>query len=161
MEWTINEPGNKQSPPHNYELNKIIPEVTKRVVAAVDLTLARFVERLVPLEHSVTRLLENKTTEAERNIQSENTQENTRRGKKRRAEEIASPIPLPPLFNKEIQIGRNRMQPIPVDAGVPEIRRKRNILQNEERSIRSGYLRTREPNAIIVVKIKEESEISY
>jgi len=48
-----------------------------------------------------------------------------------------------------------------VDVGIPEIRGKRNILQNEERSIRSGYPRMREPNAIIVVKIKEESEISY
>lgn len=71
------------------------------MVAAVDvILLARFVERLIPLEHSVTRLLENKTTEAERNTLSGNTQDDSRRGKKRRAEEIMSPVPPPPSSTK-------------------------------------------------------------
>jgi len=142
MDWTTTvDIGNKQSPTYKHELNKIIPEVTKRVVAAVDLTLARFVERLIPLEHSVTRLLETKVTEMERNNANDNYQEYGRRGKKRRTEETLSPVPCPPpppQLNKEKQIVRSRIQSLSADVGIPEVGGKRNMIQYEERSVRSG-----------------------
>jgi len=163
MDWTTTDSGSNPNLINKQELNNIIPEVTKRVVAAVDVTLARFVERLIPLEHSVTRILENKKVmENERNIISDGNRESGRRGKKRRTEEALSPVPLSDSqYNKERQLGRSRTQPLPADAGIPDVGEKRSTIQNVERSIRNGNTRVREPNAIVVIKIKEDSETSY
>lgn len=127
----------------------------------MDLTLARFVERLVPLEHSVSRLLSNKTNEEDGNVKSGKIFENSRRGKKRRAEETISPPSPPPLHNEDAQLRGNRVQSSSIDINTFEPRGRRIRLQSDERSTRSGNRRTREPNAIIVIKIKEESELSY
>jgi len=162
MDWITMDSGSSQNLVQKYEINNIIPEVTKRVVAAVDDTLARFVERLIPLEHTVARMDAKKIMESERNAVNDNYQGSGRRGKKRRTEEVLSPVPPPdPQLNKDGQPGRGRIQSLPVDAGITNAGEKRSMMQNAERSIRNDSMRMREPNAIVVIKIKEDSELNY
>lgn len=83
MEWATSALEDGQRYLYKY-LEQMIPEVTKRVVSAVDVTLARFVERLVSLEISISRMLENRTI-AERDSQiAQEILEGGRRGERRK-----------------------------------------------------------------------------
>lgn len=146
MDWVTNASDDGQRHSYKYDLKQMIPKVTKRVVSAVDVTLARFVERLVPLEISVSRILENRIAASERGSQTDSAQGKT--GEKEESGGSCRPLPLPPpLYNKETQIERVKKQTASTDLSAYEVREKRVPPQNNEQAGKSIPSRTREPNA--------------
>lgn len=103
MDWATNTSDDGQRHSYKYDLKQMIPKVTKRVVSAVDVTLARFVERLVPLEISVSRILENRIAASERGSQTDSAQGKTGEKEKSGGSYVAHSLCHPPSIIKKLR----------------------------------------------------------